>query len=129
MTPNNVEQVKERGRGLWRSIYDPFHDKLVDILNSNHPDMGSYILDNHYSALLAPPTENSLVGRVETSLIAIACLRAQGGVNAQLLSHAFGLEKAGSDEYGWLASDTGVKWAIESTDTIVAAFNKSTAKL
>ncbi|EIM22110.1 hypothetical protein WALSEDRAFT_37620 [Wallemia mellicola CBS 633.66] len=129
LNSNNLEDFRNNGRELWDSIYDPFHDKLIDILNSNHPDMANYILDHHYSALLAAPTKDNPVGRVETSLIAIACLRAQGGVNSQLLSHAFGLEKAGQENYGWLASDIGAKWAIESTDSIVQEFNKSYAKL
>ena len=124
LTVGNLNDFKSRGQELWTSIYHPFHDKLRDILNQNHPDMGSYIIDSHYGALLAPPTAGSAVGRVETSIIAIACLRTQSGVNPQLLSHAFGLEKAGEGEYGWIASDVGVRWVLESTDKIIESFRK-----
>lgn len=81
--------------------------------------MSTYILQNHYSALLAPPSPDNPIGRVETSLMAIACLRAQGGVNPQLFSHAFGLYKAKEEKFGWIASDDGVRWSIEVVDYIV----------
>lgn len=61
-----------------------------------------------------------------TSLIAIACLRAQTGVGPQVLSHVFGLRKAFDDgtaenvEGGkWLASDEGGRWILETVDRIV----------
>ncbi|EOQ99968.1 Dol-P-Man:Man(5)GlcNAc(2)-PP-Dol alpha-1,3-mannosyltransferase [Wallemia ichthyophaga EXF-994] len=122
LTSENLDQFKARGEDLWESIYHPFHEKLVNILNQNHPDMGRYIIDNHYAALLAPPSPDNPIGRVETSIIAVACLRTQGGVKPQLLSHAYGLQKAGESEFGWIASDVGVQWVIESTDKIIKWF-------
>ena len=64
-----------------------------------------------------------------TSVVAIACLRAQQGVGPQLTSHVFGLKKAlleGGGAEGeakvdgqeWLTSDEGVRWALESVDGI-----------
>lgn len=69
------------------------------------------------------------VGRVLTSLVAVACLRAQTGVGPQVVSHLFGLRKAfegGADgeevEGGkWLASDEGGLWILEMVDGIVEA--------
>lgn len=58
----------------------------------------------------------------------MTCLRAQGGVGAQVTSHVFGLKKGlledseGSKEdvrgKEWLGSDEGVKWVLESADRI-----------
>jgi len=73
------------------------------------------------------------VGRVLSSVVAVACLRAQTGVGPQVTSHVFGLRKAvedGSwvdDEAGpekgvrWLASDEGNVWILEKVDEIVEA--------
>jgi hypothetical protein len=72
------------------------------------------------------PEDAVRAGRVLTSLIAIACLRAQTGVGPQVLSHVFGLRKAFDDgtaervEGGtWLASDEGSTWILETVDAIV----------
>jgi len=71
------------------------------------------------------------VGRVLTSIVAVAGLRAQTGVGPQVTSHLFGLRKAYEDgtykapgefevEGGkWLASDEGNIWLLESIDRIV----------
>jgi hypothetical protein len=67
-----------------------------------------------------------------TSIVAVACLRAQSGVGPQVTSHVFGLRKAIEDgtwvedvegETGakWLASDEGNLWILESVDAIVEA--------
>jgi hypothetical protein len=73
------------------------------------------------------------VGRVLTSIVAVACLRSQTGVGPQVTSHVFGLRKAYEDgsanaegetnvEGGeWLASDEGNMWLLKSVDTIVEA--------
>jgi hypothetical protein len=73
-----------------------------------------------------------MVGRIATSIVAVACLRAQTGVGPQVTSHLFGLRKALDDgtwkddvqnEEGarWLASDEGGVWILESVDSIVQA--------
>jgi len=95
-----------------------------------------HILNSHYGPLLSDPAGpaeegNCKVGRVLTSLIAIAALRAQTGVGPQVTSHVFGLKKALLEGGGgdgrklqgqeWLTSDDGVQWAIESVDDLAAA--------
>lgn len=71
-----------------------------------------------------------------TSLVAVACLRAQTGVGPQVLSHVFGLQKAYQDgsaeaegelevEGGkWTASEEGVEWVLGSVDAIVKALGE-----
>ena len=69
------------------------------------------------------------VGRILTSIVAIACLRAQTGVGPQVLSHVFGLRKAFEDGSAegeesvpggeWLASDDGSTWLLEQIDKVV----------
>ena len=130
----NANEVVKRGRDLWNSIYKPFEDKLVDKLAQSHPNLPVHILSAHYGTLLSNPDPNvpANVGRVLTSLIAIACLRAQTGVGPQVTSHLFGLRKAFEDgtaeddvEGGkWLAGEEGNKWILESVDSIVEAIGE-----
>lgn len=92
--------------------------------------MPEYIIGAHYGSLLGPQGVGH-VGRVLTSVLAVACLRAQTGVGPQLTSHVFGLRKAYDDgtadaepevEGGkWLASNEGGVWMIESVDRITSA--------
>jgi hypothetical protein len=100
-----------------------------------------HIVNHEYGALFADPPElghvsGGKVGRVLTSIVAVACLRAQTGVGPQVTSHVFGLRKAFEDgsykadgeiEAGgaeWLASDEGNIWMLESTDLIVETLGK-----
>lgn len=96
-----------------------------------------HILESEYGALLSDPTPNmphTPVGRVLTSIMAIACLRAQTGVGPQVTSHVFGLRKAFEDgsaaseepvEGGeWLASNEGSTWLLETVDGIVEAIGE-----
>ncbi|UKZ58068.1 hypothetical protein TrVGV298_011933 [Trichoderma virens] len=143
---DNVEAVKTRGRGLWDSIYAPFEDKLVDKLGTSHPDLPVVILNCHYGPLLSDPNGRRGVGRVMTSLVAVAALRAQTGVGPQVLSHVFGLRKAIDDgsfrddlvvedggeeesesEEGvrWLAGDEGGEWMLKTVDRIVEGLGGS----
>ncbi|KAH6603292.1 hypothetical protein Trco_008067 [Trichoderma cornu-damae] len=144
---DNVEQVKARGRGLWDSIYAPFENKLVDKLGAAHPDLPVVILNCHYGPLLSDPRAGKTgVGRVMTSLVAVASLRAQTGVGPQVLSHVFGLRKAVDDgsfrddlvvedggeeesqsEQGvrWLAGDEGGEWVLKAVDRIVEGLGGS----
>lgn len=141
VTAQNLDAVAQRGRALWDSVYAPFEDKLYAKLAQSHPDMPVHILHSHYGPLLSDPTpeeKGSLgsVGRVLTSVVAIACLRAQSGVAPQVLSHVFGLRKAvlGDGSYRadalteeekagaeWLATDEGGEWLLGSVDRIAAA--------
>lgn len=137
-TPANIDRITAQSRELWDAIYAPQHEKLISKLSDAHPDLIVHILNSHYGALLSDPdphlsTSTSTapvprVGRVLTSMIAISCLRAQGGVGPQVLSHVYGLLKA-ADQPGeeglqgraWLTSEEGVKWVLESTDKICEA--------
>ncbi|KAJ4379843.1 dolichyl-P-Man:Man(5)GlcNAc(2)-PP-dolichol alpha-1,3-mannosyltransferase [Didymella sp. IMI 355093] len=133
---SNVEQINQRGRGLWDMIYKPLNEKLEAKLGEAHPDLPVFIINNEYGGLFTDPhrSAGATVGRITTSLIAITCLRAQQGVGPQVLSHVFGLRKAlgdgswkdepaaGSEEaVRWLASDEGCTWVLQKTDELVKA--------
>ncbi|GMK57186.1 hypothetical protein CspeluHIS016_0400200 [Cutaneotrichosporon spelunceum] len=131
--PKDIRAEYERGVALWDGIYEPHARKLVAKLGDAHPDLPVHILHSHYGALLSDPAGEEgvfLLGRTLTSVIAIAGLRAQGGVGPQVTSHVFGLKKALLEGGGgdgrplqgqeWLTSDDGVAWVIESVDEIGA---------
>ncbi|TGJ82520.1 hypothetical protein E0Z10_g6236 [Xylaria hypoxylon] len=138
LTAANLETRKQDGLALWDSVYLGFERKLLDRLAQSHPDLPVHIINGHYSNLLANPRDaqkQEPVGRVLTSLVAVACLRAQTGVGPQVVSHVFGLRKA--YEHGdahavgeqpveggeWLASDNGNLWLLESVDRLVHAIS------
>ncbi|KFY67640.1 hypothetical protein V496_01496 [Pseudogymnoascus sp. VKM F-4515 (FW-2607)] len=138
LTPESLEQVQARAKGLWNSIYDPHSRKLVAKLKAAHPDLPVHILSNHYGSLLSdfPGVHKPAVGRVLTSLVAIACLRAQTGVGPQVVSHVHGLRKGiseGGEEVGegekWLGGDEGNLWALGAVDRIVEAIADGTSGL
>lgn len=137
-TVDNITEIKGRGRALWDSIYRPFEQKLYDKLAEAHPDLPVHIVNANYGALLSDPrtltSAAPSVGRVSTSVVAVACLRAQTGVGPQVTSHVFGLRKAIEDgswrrdvesEQGarWLASDEGNEWILNSVDRIVESIS------
>ncbi|KAI8959916.1 mitochondrial protein [Daldinia sp. FL1419] len=134
LTPSNLELRKRDGLALWDSVYVGFERKLLDKLAQSHPDLPVHILNGHYSNLLSNPrgvAAPAKVGRVLTSLVAIACLRAQTGVGPQVVSHIFGLRKAyeNGDAHAegeepveggaWLATEDGNIWILESIDKLV----------
>jgi hypothetical protein len=143
VTPGNIEQVQRRGRALWKSIYAPLDQRLYEKLALAHPDLPVHILNGNYGPLLADPAATAAteeqrgggrVGRVLTSIVAIACLRAQTGVGPQVVSHVLGLRKSVQDgtckddeqavsaeAVGWLASDEGSEWILRCVDRIAAA--------
>ncbi|KAJ5667900.1 uncharacterized protein N7477_006470 [Penicillium maclennaniae] len=136
-TPENITSISERGRALWNSIYRPFENKLYNKLADSHPDLPVVILNSHYGSLLSDPARNTsaAAGRVLTSIVAVACLRAQTGVGPQVTSHVFGLRKAledgswatdveGEEGARWLASDEGNEWILNSVDAIVEAISQ-----
>ncbi|KAM3499636.1 hypothetical protein MY10362_007117 [Beauveria mimosiformis] len=150
--PGGLEATTARGRALWDSVYAPFETKLYDKLARAHPDLPVHILHSHYAALLADPPgkeqeeeeeggggDGRRLGRVMTSVVAVACLRAQTGVGPQVLSHVFGLRKAMSDgtyrqdgmsedeerAARWLAGDEGNEWLLKSVDDVSAALGGS----
>ncbi|KAI0832242.1 mitochondrial protein [Hypoxylon sp. FL0890] len=134
LTPSNLEQRKKDGLALWDSVYIGFERKLLDKLAHSHPDLPVHILNGHYSNLLSNPRDvpqPAKVGRVLTSLVAIACLRTQTGVGPQVVSHIFGLRKAyeNGDAHAegeepveggaWLATEDGNIWILENVDKLV----------
>lgn len=142
LTPAVVDDIVKRGQDLWRSVYRPLDAKLTDKLALSHPDLPVHIIESEYGNLFADPSSASpntipaKVGRVLTSLVAVACLRAQTGVGPQVVSHVFGLRKAFEDgsadapgeeaiEGGrWLASDEGSIWLLGTVDRIVDAIGQ-----
>jgi len=137
----NINDIISRGQSLWTSIYRPFDHKLVAKLADSHPDLPVHILNHEYGALFADPPSlghetGAKVGRVLTSIVAVACLRAQTGVGPQVISHVFGLRKAYEDDSfkaqgefevqggEWLASDEGNIWILEAVDRIVEALGE-----
>ncbi|ORY70457.1 uncharacterized protein BCR38DRAFT_333580 [Pseudomassariella vexata] len=133
-TLQNLEARKKTGLALWDSVYLGFERKLLDKLAQSHPDLPVHILNGHYGSLLSDPEDKKTgakVGRVLTSLVAIACLRAQTGVGPQVVSHIFGLRKAyengdaraaGEEEVEggeWLAGEEGNVWMLERVDELV----------
>lgn len=151
ITPENLPRRREAGFALWKSVYDPFDEKLTARLADSHPDLPVHIHGSHYAPLLSNPLTPdgkneergglATVGRVLTSLVAIACLRAQTGVGPQVLSHVFGLRKAvdqgihvreaesDAEREGieWLAGDEGGEWVLKSVDGIVEAIGNNFA--
>jgi len=137
-TPENIEATVERGNALWRSIYTPHAEKLHDKLGSYHPDFISFIIQAYGTVLSPMPGETKTfsdvsspsdrdqgnLSRAMSSVVGIACLRAEERVVPQLTSHVFGLLKARyvegkTDEDTWLASDEGTEWVIRTVDDIV----------
>ncbi|KAJ5032225.1 uncharacterized protein L3040_008834 [Drepanopeziza brunnea f. sp. 'multigermtubi'] len=142
---SNIHAIIARGHALWTSIYRPFDATLAAKLADSHPDLPVFILQHAYGPLFAdPPTHRdgppgsagARVGRVLTSLVAVACLRAQTGVGPQVTSHVFGLRKAFTDGSGeaegegmveggrWLATDEGSVWLLEAVDAVVEALGE-----
>ena len=138
-SPALYDSARAAGRALWESIYEPKAQRLESVLARSHPDLGHFILQHEYGPLFAPPSayvpEQAPppaweIGRVRTSLIAIAALRAQGGVGPQVTSHVWGLLKArgaaaaegGGSASGasldFLTTQQGAQWTIELVDEI-----------
>ncbi|PIL36767.1 hypothetical protein GSI_00457 [Ganoderma sinense ZZ0214-1] len=126
-TSENIDTVIARGRGLWASIYEPHAEKLYNKLGGYHPDFIEFIIQA-YGAVLSPipggDAEQGNLSRALGSVVGTACLRAEGGVGPQLVSHVFGLLKARnvdglSEEDRWLASDEGAEWVVRTVDAIL----------
>ncbi|PLW09623.1 hypothetical protein PCANC_24951 [Puccinia coronata f. sp. avenae] len=127
---NSIDGIAQRAARTWKSIYRPLDEKLLSKLAAAHPDLPVHILHSHYGPLLSDPSNHSgPIGRVGTSLIAVGTLRASGHLGPQLLSHVYGLKKAGEElalvgepSLGqgtqWLTSDHGAEWIIRSIDRL-----------
>ncbi|KAI6709181.1 hypothetical protein JHW43_008286 [Diplocarpon mali] len=140
-SPATIREIISRGQALWSSIYRPFDAKLSARLADSHPDLPLFIVNHAYGALFADPPSlgrdaGARVGRVLTSIVAVACLRAQTGVAPQVTSHVFGLRKAFEDGSArapgelavqggeWLASDEGSTWLLGAVDALVQAIGE-----
>jgi hypothetical protein len=156
LTSANIEEMFIRGRELWDSIYEPHADKLYNKLHSYHPDFickallltdydkvyisdlffpdfsfpAAFIMQSYgtvLSALPASADQQGNLSRTMSSVVGAACLRAEGRVGPQLVSHVFGLLKARhvenkSAEDVWLSSDDGAEWVIRMVDKILDIF-------
>lgn len=89
--------MADRGRGLWNDIYAPdkLAGKLYDKISAFHPELASLIVTSSYGHALSPVT---VVGREDTSALAVTVLRVEEDVLDQLTSHVFGLLKGGGDQ-------------------------------
>lgn len=138
-TQQNLSETQSKALALWNSIYEPHASKLLVKLAESHPDLPVHIFSSHYGPLLSDPsiptTVQGKVGRVLTSVVAVACLRAQQGVAPQVASHIFGLRnsaEAGSgaelearfDGQDFLTSDEGAIWVLNEVDRIVEVIAK-----
>jgi len=77
----------------------------------------------HDTSSIQDPDQGNL-SRAMGSVVGVASLRAEGGVEPQLVSHIFGLLKARevenqSAEDHWLATDEGTEWVIQTVDKIL----------
>ncbi|KAG8763237.1 hypothetical protein FRC11_005242 [Ceratobasidium sp. 423] len=116
---------QENGLKLFKSVYDPHTEKLLAKLQSYHPDFAGWIVEHEYGALLSNVPGHDHLSRTLTSAVAVASLRASGGVGPQLVSHVYGLLKARgfdlaseTDDDRWLASEQGAEWVIALADAI-----------
>lgn len=130
--PERTALGRADGLALWEDIYGQHSRTLVDKLAAFHPDLAEYILAAHYGPLLTDPpaAEGQFrLGRILTSVIAIAALRALTGVGLQVTSHVYGLKKAKLDGKlegeEWLTSDDGCMWIIRAADDIVNTVMRS----
>ncbi|KAH9847883.1 hypothetical protein C2E23DRAFT_740933, partial [Lenzites betulinus] len=87
LTPENVTEVLRRGNALADSIYGSQVNVMRRTIGSCHPDLVEF-LEQTYGMVLAPlPGGMEVQGNLDrsfVSLVAVACLRTEGGVE-QLL--------------------------------------------
>lgn len=141
VTSQDTEAVQKAAKSLWDDIYTPVSDRLIDILGHSHPDLPVFIVDGEYGPLFSTPSTFSSnptlkeepeweVNRLRTSLVAIAGLRAQGGVGPQVTSHVWGLLKASKsignnnpnkEGLRWLTTEEGALWTVRMIDHLCQA--------
>lgn len=145
----SLKKSHEAAYNLWNDIYQPHSDKLLHVLGHSHPDLPVFIVEGEYGPLFSMPDQFNVklqgkgqpiweVNRLRTSLVAMAALRAQGGVGPQVTSHVWGLLKAKSsisqDDVSrngleWLCSEEGALWAIRAIDGVSFNMNAQTDSL
>jgi hypothetical protein len=87
----------------------------------------AFIIQSYGSILSPLPAgldQQGNLSRALGSVVGTACLRAEGRVGPQLISHVFGLLRAHrgegqSEEDKWLSSDEGTEWVIRTVDNIL----------
>ncbi len=140
ITPEILPDVNNAAYGLWDDIYQPHSKKLLGILGKSHPDLPVFIVESEYGPLFQMPASfrpsaqeaepEWEVNRLRTSLVAIAALRAQGGVGPQVTSHVWGLMKAAhsirsDDEHQkglqWLTTEEGAEWTVQAVSHLCEA--------
>ncbi|KAG8996437.1 hypothetical protein FRB90_012737 [Tulasnella sp. 427] len=126
------QTTRDCGAALFESIYSPHTEKLLKKLGRSHPDFPGFIIEHAYGGVLSNPSpepsstaafETPLISRTLTSALAVACLRAQGGVGPQLTSHVFGLLKANHEDNltpieQWISTEEGVAWVLGTVDRL-----------
>ncbi|KAI0636233.1 hypothetical protein C8Q77DRAFT_1102312 [Trametes polyzona] len=128
-TSENIEEIVGRGSAFGDTIYGPQRSTIEARFRTYHPDLVdivSYLYGSSFAPLPGGDAVRGNLNRTLCSVIAIACLRSEGGVGALLHGHVLGLLRARnepdqSDEDHWLASDEGVQWVIRSVDIILDA--------
>lgn len=144
LSGQDIPAVQSAAKAMWDDIYQPHHDKLIKILGHSNPDLPVFILDGEYGPLFSPPhtfrgnkaqpEPTWEVNRLRTSLVAIAALRAQGGVGPQVTSHVWGLMKAEpsiaandphSNGLKWITSEEGAVWTVEAVNALSEAVEGS----
>ena len=137
LTASAVEATKTAGRTLWTSIHRPLDILLGSKLGTAHPDLPGFAMDYLYGGLFSDVDTITGVklGRLNMSLFAIACLRAQQGTEAQLVGHLLGLKKAwdtwdkcpyteSEEAVNWLKSDQGCFWTLRTVDDLAIALGQ-----
>ncbi|KIO33906.1 hypothetical protein M407DRAFT_240814 [Tulasnella calospora MUT 4182] len=136
---SSQETTRERGAALFESIYNPHSEKLLSKLGRSHPDFPGFIIEHAYGGVLSNPSpepnsshsfDTPLISRTLTSALAVACLRAQGGVGPQLISHVFGLLKAHHEGNQtpieqWISTEEGAEWVLGTVDKLCDVVRES----
>lgn len=126
------------GQTLWEQIHQPFASKVERKFSQAHPDLPLFIKGRIYGDLFCNFVceKEETIGRVTTSLSAIACLRARPGFALQVFDHICGLKNAWRDgswksephvgsekSIEWLLSDNGCIWVLRKVDELIEALD------
>ncbi|KAG8943022.1 hypothetical protein FRC00_011423 [Tulasnella sp. 408] len=128
---SSQKATRERGAALFEAIYNPHSEKLLSKLG--------FIIEHAYGGVLSNPSpepnsspsfDTPLISRTLTSALAVACLRAQGGVGPQLTSHIFGLLKAHHEGNQtpieqWISTEEGAEWVLGTVDQLCDVVRES----
>ncbi|OJT01778.1 Dol-P-Man:Man(5)GlcNAc(2)-PP-Dol alpha-1,3-mannosyltransferase [Trametes pubescens] len=132
-TPENINDFITRGKALMASIYGPRTDIMRAKMYSYHPDLAASIEEIYATVFASFPEESAVQGnlsRALNSVVAVACLRTEGGVVELLNGHVLGLLRARdvpgltTEDY-WLASEEGVDWVLMTVDMLLGALKSN----